>query len=212
MPYRSVTAFAPGSVGNLGPGLDILGLAVEGIGDEVTARPAARAGVVIQDPGHPDLPSDPARHAAGIAAAHVLARAGVDAGVELLCRKGLPLSGGQGGSAASAVAGAVAVNALFSLELGAAALLAAGFEAERVLAGPHGDNVAPALLGGATLVRALDPPDVVRLPVPEGLTVVLAHPDQRLRTADARAALPDAVPLALALAQAADIAALVAAL
>ena len=32
-----VTAFAPGSVGNLGPGLDVLGLAVAGAGDWVTA-------------------------------------------------------------------------------------------------------------------------------------------------------------------------------
>ena len=34
---KSATAFAPGGVGNIGPGLDILGLALSGPGDTVQA-------------------------------------------------------------------------------------------------------------------------------------------------------------------------------
>src|SRR3954447_23243692 len=112
---QSVTVFAPGGVGNVGPGLDILGLALAGHGDTVRAEWSDRAGVVILDPGHPDLPRDARRHTSGLAATAVLELAGSihsGTGVALTVCKGLPLSGGQGGSAASAVAAAVAVNTL----------------------------------------------------------------------------------------------------
>jgi len=84
--------------------------------------------------------------------------------------------------------------------------------AESIVAGRHLDNLAPSLLGGICLVRSMDPIDVVRLPVPDGLFIVLAHPSQRLRTADARAVLPDAIDRATALHQAAQVGAIVAAL
>jgi homoserine kinase len=127
-------------------------------------------------------------------------------------RKGLPLSGGQGGSAASAVAGAVAVNALLGDPLGRMELIEICLDAEEAVAGRHADNVAPALLGGIVLIRAMAPLDVVRLPVPADLYVVLARPEQRMRTAEARAVLPREIPLAVALHQAAHVAAMVAAL
>lgn len=131
-------------------------------------------------------------------------------GVSLQLQKGLPLAGGQGGSAASAVAGAVAADHLCDAGLDAAALLRCALTAEAAVAGRHADNLAPSLLGGLVLVRSLDPLDVIRLPVPGSLRVVLAHPDQQLRTRDARAALPASVARAVALAQAANVAAMVA--
>ena len=214
MPGTSrVTVFAPGSVGNVGPGLDILGLALTGAGDRVTAERTAHPGITILDPGHPDLPTDPDRHAAGIAAAAVLAAAGDSAtGLALRCRKELPLAGGQGGSAASALAGAVAANLLVGAPLDAVALLLAALASEERLAGRHADNIAPILLGGIVLVRSLDPVDVVALPVPAALRVVLAHPAQRMTTAEARAVLPATVPRGVAMYQAAQVAAMVAAL
>ncbi|HEX3868051.1 MAG TPA: hypothetical protein VHV78_14915, partial [Gemmatimonadaceae bacterium] len=105
--------FAPGSIGNVGPGLDILGCAITGAGDVVEAERSERPGVRVLDAGHPDLPALATRHASAIAATEVLRRAGsTKMGIELRVVKGLPLAGGQGGSAASAVAGAVATNAL----------------------------------------------------------------------------------------------------
>jgi homoserine kinase len=208
-----VTAFAPGSIGNVGPGLDILGLAVAGAGDEVTAERTGGSAIGVRDAGHRDLPTDPERNTAALAAREVLRRAGAAGmGLALTVRKGLPLAGGQGGSAASAVAAAVAVNHLLGGPLDPDALLAACLEAEATVAGRHADNVAPSLLGGIILVRATEPPDVVRLPVPTDLRVALVHPDQRLRTRESRAVLPQQVPLATALHQAAQVAAIVAAL
>ena len=209
---RQVTATAPGSIGNIGPGLDILGLAVAGRSDAVTAERTAEPGVSLADPGHAALSTDPRRHACAIAAADVLRRSGATGGLRLTVRKGLPLSAGQGGSGASAVAGAAAANGVLGSPLAREDLLVSCLAAEAAVAGRHADNVAPSLLGGAVLVRSLDPLDVVRLPCPPSLRVVLVQPAQQLRTADARAALPLQVPLGLALAQAANVAAMVAAL
>ena len=74
------------------------------------------------------------------------------------------------------------------------------------------DNIAPAICGGFVLVRAPNPPDFVRLPVPEGLTAVVVHPDLEIETAQARALLGDTVPLADAVRQWANLGALVHAL
>jgi homoserine kinase len=212
----SATAYAPGGVGNVGPGLDILGLALAGAGDTVKAEWTDVPGIQILDPGHPELPRDPRRHASGLAAHGVLERVkerwGPGRGIGLTVRKGLPLSGGQGGSAASAVAGAVAVNALLGHPLDEVSLVAPCLDAEAIVSGRHADNIVTSLLGGIILIRCLDPLDIVKLPVPEELWVVVARPEQRVRTADARAVLPAEIPRAVALHQAAQVGALVAAL
>lgn len=212
-----VTASAPGGIGNLGPGLDVIGCAVAGARDEVTAEWTHASGVHVQNPGHPDLPADPARHTSALAATAVLNAArqrGVQLprrGLALSVRKGLPLSAGQGGSAASAVAGAVATNRLLGDPLEATTLLACCLIAEEAVSGRHLDNIAASFYGGIVLVRSLDPIEVVRLPVPVGMRIVLAHPSQRLSTADARRVLPAAVSRATAIHQMAQVGAIVAA-
>ena len=207
----SVRAFAPGGIGNLGPGIDILGCAVTGPGDAVTASLADGDEIIVDDPGHADLPRDADRHASAIAAAAVLARAGVRTGMRLRIEKGLPLAGGQGGSAASAVAGAVAANALLGSPLDRTELLYAALTAEERLAGRHIDNLAPALFGGVLLIRSIEPLRFESLPVPGNLRIVLVHPEMQLRTADARAVLPTSIDRATALAQASAVAAMTAA-
>ncbi len=62
------------------------------------------------------------------------------------------------------------------------------------------------------LVRDPNPPDIVRLPVPKGLTVVVIHPDLEIETAKARALLGTTVPIADAVKQWANLGALVDAL
>lgn len=209
----TVCAIAPGGVGNLGPGLDILGCAVEGLHDRVWATRVDEAGISIDEPGHPDLPRDPERHTSALAAAEVLRRAGAeDVGVALTIEKGLPVSGGQGGSSASAVAGAVATNALIGHPLSENQLIEAALAAEMKISGCHADNVAPILLGGIILVRAIDPLDLVRLPTPDNLRIVLAHPEYQLSTAAARRVLPARIDRKTAFYQAAQVGAIVAAL
>lgn len=205
----AVRVFAPGSVGNVGPGLDIMGMALTGAGDTVEARRVEAAGVVVLDAGHPDLPSEAGANTAALAAQAALRLAGrSDAGLSLRITKGLPLSGGQGGSAASAVAGAVATNAILRLGLTERQLVESALAAEACVAGWHLDNILPSLVGGIVLIRDAGAFDYVKLPVPRGLRVVLAHPGQRLRTAEGRAVLPAEIPRDLALHQAAQVAAI----
>jgi homoserine kinase len=214
-----VIAYAPGGIGNLGPGLDVLGCAITGAGDQVLAWWTDRPGVVVVDAGHPDLPTEPSQNACAIAARAVLDRAvGIDAarGIALRTMKGLPLAAGQGGSSASAVAAAVAVNQLVVMaggdSLDRVGLLQAGLESEAAVAGRHLDNVASALMGGVICVRDIDPPDVSNVPVNMDLWFALAHPSIRVRTADARAVLPSLFPRSTLVAQLASVASLVNAL
>jgi homoserine kinase len=209
---NAVTVQAPGSIGNLGPGLDVLGCALTGAFDTVTVRMTDLQGITITDAGAPELPTDPDRHAAAVAAMAVLRRTSTRRGLTISCRKGLPLAGGQGGSAASAVAGAMATNQLLGEPLAARELLSCCLEAETAVAGRHLDNIAPSLLGGIILVRSIDPIDVHFLPVPPELRIVLALPHQRLSTAEARAALPQSLTRETAVHQMAHVAAMVHAL
>jgi len=205
-----VTVFAPGSISNLGAGFDCLGAAIGGKGDQVTARRTGDAGQVrVVSVSDPRIPLDPQRNTAALAAAVVLGRSGVAAGIELTIEKGLPLAGGMGGSAASAVAGAVAANALLEAELPRAALFEAALEAEAVVAGRHGDNVAPSLLGGAVLIVSLDPLELATIDVHPSVGLVLVTPDYQVPTAEARRVLPAAVSRGDAVAQAAHLAALI---
>lgn len=211
---RAIIAYAPGSIGNFGPGIDVLGVALTGAGDEVRASFNGTSEIVVAESGHPDLTRNPARHASAIAAREVLQRAGFsEYGVTLRVLKGLPLAGGQGGSAASAVAAAVAVNQLVSDAGGDAldshALLSATLVAESTVAGRHLDNLAPSLLGGVVCVRSIDPPDVSRVPVAAAMWIALAHPEIKVRTADARAVLPASVPRSVLIEQLAAVSALI---
>ena len=211
----SVTAFAPTTVSNVACGFDVLGFALHEPGDTVTAAFTSGTGVRIDDivGDHGRLPRDAAKNTAGIAAQALLDRAGERRGVTLTIRKGLPLSSGLGGSAASAVAATVAVNALVGAGASLETLMACAFEGERVGAGSaHGDNIAPAVYGGFVLVRVPNPPDVVRLPIPPGLTAVVVHPDLEIETARARALVGTQVPLADAIRQWANLGAFVDAL
>ncbi len=183
-------------------------------GDEVTAR-VTDAGVRIDDISndHGRLPRDAARNTAGVAARALLDAVGDRRGVALSIRKGLPLASGLGGSAASAAAAVVAVDALFGLHSPVERLVSCALEGERLGAGSaHADNIAPCLCGGFVLVRCAAPPDIVRLPVPAGLTAVVVHPDLEIETAMARALVGETVALRDAVQQWANLGALVDAL
>lgn len=207
----SVTAFAPATVSNVACGFDVLGFPLESPGDEVTATLAAsgvRIDDILNDGGR--LPRDAAKNTAGVAVLALLAAIGERRGVTLTIRKGLPLSSGLGGSAASAAAAVVAVNALMAANASIDTLVACALEGERLGAGSaHADNIAPCLCGGFVLVRCAHPPDIIRLPVPHGLTAVVVHPDLEIETAKARALLGDTVRLQDAVRQWANLGAFV---
>lgn len=197
-PDRSVSAFAPASIGNVICGFDVFGLALEQPGDVVTVRSVDTPGLTIAsiegDGG--SLPRAPDRNSATVAIAALLKATGRTDGLEVRIEKGLPLSGGMGGSAASSVAAAVAADALLGTQLPDEVLLECALAGEGIASGDaHLDNVAPALLGGLLLVRSEGHRTVVALPIPEGLSVALLHPHVEMRTREGRAAIGDTVSL-----------------
>lgn len=211
-PRPWVEAFAPATVSNLGPGFDCLGLAVEGLGDRVEARRSETPGVTLSaidgDGGRLSRAVD--ENTAAIAAAELVR--GTSLGVELKLHKGLPLGSGLGSSGASAAAAAVAVDAALGLQLPLEKLVEAARAAEGAACGAaHPDNVAPAIFGGIVLIPSVDPLRVVRLPAPP-VWLSIYTPGCEVKTADARAVLPSAVPLSATVQQAARLGLLVHAL
>ena len=207
----SVTAFAPASVASLGPGLGVLGLALDGPGNTVTARLTPGSGVRVikhasDDTGRPDGVC-----AAEAAASATLRQAGVESGIELEVAQDVPAEAGLGGAAASAVAAAYAVNLLIGSPLRKIELMNACLGAGDRGKGSDADNIAAALLGGMILIHARDPLDLIRLPVPEGLTAVVATPTLEAEGKRTRPDLASAVPSSELIANVAHASALVAA-
>src|SRR3989338_8803568 len=166
----TVAAFAPATVANVGPGFDVFGFALAGVGDTVEvrrrARPGARLVGVVGDGGR--LPREAAKNVASAVVMKMLKAVDARFGVEVTLRKGLPLGSGLGSSAASAVAAAVASNGLLGGRFSDEELLEFSRYGEKVACGAaHADNVASALLGGFTIVRSYEPLEVVRLTVPD---------------------------------------------
>ncbi len=190
-------AYAPATAANLGVGFDIIGLALEKPGDTVCVQPRDEPGVVITDiEGDGGMLSDnPTENCASVAANSVLNLIGAEIGVSMTIRKGLPIGSGLGSSAASAVAGAFAVNALFGNPLTRTQLLGPALDGEALVSGYHPDNVGPSLFGGITLFSAPRADAMVHLPVPQNLYLALVSPQVVIKTADARAVLPTQVSL-----------------
>lgn len=193
-----ITVFAPASIGNVAVGYDVLGAAVDGVGDRVTVRrleePVVRIGEITGRVT--DLPTTPAENTATAAVLDFQETRELDVGFEVSIEKGIPLGSGLGGSAASAVGAAVGAAHLLPGPVSRDELLSHALMGEQVASGAlHPDNVAPCLFGGLVLTREVDPLDLISLPVPTGVRCVLVRPDQVLPTREARACLPETLPL-----------------
>ncbi len=193
------TAFAPASSGNVAIGFDILGFSIGAIGDRATVRRIAEPTVrvsairgVVQD-----LPLQPEKNTAGRALQAMREALALPFGFEVEIDKGIPLSSGLGGSAASAVAAVVAANAVLPRPASRLELLKFAMQGEAVASGSlHVDNIAPSLYGGLVLTVGIDNPRVKQIPVPPSIRAVVVHPHMLLSTKQARAILKRTVDLA----------------
>jgi homoserine kinase len=213
MRLQSATASAPASIGNVCVGFDILGQAFDAARDVVTAvredKPGIRLGEVSGLVSK--LPDRPEENTALAAAAAVVKAAGSTSGMRLSIEKGVPLAAGMGGSAASAVAGAAAANALLGEPFSLEQLLPFALEGERVASDPpHWDNVMASLLGGLVLAASEQPALVQRLPAPDGLAAIVLHPEVKVETRMARSILSPQVPMKVAVEHSRRVAAFVA--
>ncbi|WP_375583174.1 homoserine kinase [Cyclobacterium xiamenense] len=215
MEKQKVTAFAPATVANVSCGFDILGFAVEDLGDRVSVSLSGQPGIRVThiegDQGK--LPYEVTKNTCSVAIRAMAEALNFEGGLEIELYKGLPLGSGMGSSAASAVAALVAANTLLGNPFEKKDLLPFAIESERIACGAgHADNVAPALLGGFVLIREYHPLDVIPLHVPRGLYCTLVHPHLVLNTSDSRSVLRRSVSLQDATTQSGNIAGLVAGL
>jgi homoserine kinase len=188
-----VTAFAPASIGNVGVGFDMLGLAMAGVGDRVSVRRSETNGIrILEVRGldgeiHPYLSTETDHNTASIAAKALWRAHGDTSGLELIVQKGVPLQSGMGSSAASAVAAAVAVNALLTEPMAIEDLLPFALQGEAYASGgAHADNVAPSLIGGLVLCPTVLMPRTIKLPALSGISSVLIHPELQIHTGQSR--------------------------
>jgi homoserine kinase len=212
---REITAFAPASVSNVACGFDIMGFALDQPGDAVTVRFAKSQGVHIKSVtgSTSSLPTDPARNTAAAPVAALLKHCGNQRGVEIEIVKGVPVGGGIGSSAASAVAAAVACNELLGLHLTKKELLPFAIEGEKIASDAiHVDNLSPSLWGGFILVRGYEPIDVVQVKAPPNIWCTVIHPHIEIQTKASRKLLPKNVPLADLVTQTGNAAGLIAGL
>lgn len=188
----------------------MLGLAVEGPGDEVRLERVSGASSIEEITGLDAelIPREPGSNVVTVAAEAMLRALGEAGGVRVWLRKGIPQSGGLGGSAASSVAGAFAAAVACGHAPQPVEVMAAALTAEATVAGRHLDNIAACVLGGLTLVRSTDPIDVVRVPLGRPLYVALVTPAVRLETRTARSVLAPTLDRAAWVQQMANTAAL----
>ena len=186
---------SPATIGNVGPGFDCLGLCLDGLGDRLEGRAASKVMIgAITGRQKDKLPTDPTKNSATIAAKYLLEKLGYNGGIEISIHRSLPLSGGLGASASSAVGGALLAAALLNREDDKNLILESALVGETFVAGKHLDNIAPCLFGGLTLVRSLEPIDIVQVPTKVPWWLSVYTPDAELDTKKARTVLDVSLP------------------
>ena len=188
--------FCPATVSNLSCGFDILGLALESVGDEMTISRNNNGSIRILQTEGPALPMQTEKNVAGVAAESLRYRLNCTDGFDISIAKRIKPGSGIGSSAASAAGAVWGINALLGQPLSTQELIVHAMDGEAIASkARHADNVAPALLGGFVLIRSYEPLDIIQIPYPEDLTLALIHPQIEIRTAEARALLGEQISL-----------------
>ncbi|MEN9946714.1 MAG: hypothetical protein RLZZ293_1100 [Pseudomonadota bacterium] len=209
---EKVSAFAPATSANLGVGFDILGLALDAVGDTVHLTKRSDGQIIIEKINSVEgLPLNSQQNTASFALQQMCLDLGINCGFSLTIDKGIAIGSGMGGSAASAVAAVVALNGFLQQPVDKSSLVKYALYGEELASGGrHADNVAPCVFGGITLIHNLDPLAVISLPYPE-LVAVIIHPHLTVKTKEARAILSSNINLKQYIAQSAKLAATISA-
>ncbi|TBX70186.1 homoserine kinase [Flavobacterium silvisoli] len=199
---NEIKVFCPATIANLNCGFDVMGLCLEGIGDEMIFRKVPEKGIRITEITGADLPYETDKNVAGVAALALIKSANPDFGFEIEIHKKIKAGSGIGSSSASAAGAVYGINELLGRPFSKHELVAFAMKGEVIASGSeHADNVAPCLLGGFTLVRGYNPLDVIKIESPSEIYAVVLHPHIEVKTADSRAVLPSSIPLKTAITQ-----------
>lgn len=193
---NGVRLFSPATISNLSCGFDVLGLCLETIGDYMEIIKSKKKGIYITSIIGEKIPYDVKKNVAGVASEALIDSLKPDFGFEIKIDKKIKPGSGIGSSAASSVGAVVGINHLLGNPFKLKELIPYALEGEKLACGSkHSDNVAPAILGGITLVRSTKPIDIIKLPIPKNLKAVIIHPKIEIKTADARKVLDKSIPL-----------------
>lgn len=209
-----VTVQVPATSANLGPGFDVLGLALSLYDDvvaEVLSPEVGAPEITVEGEGADSVPLDESHLVHRAVCAGFQAMGITPPRLRLHCRNEVPHGRGLGSSSAAIVSGLWAARALV---VGGTELWSdhAVFEVAARIEG-HPDNVAPAVYGGLTLAYEADSQyQVERFDVRDDLSPVVLVPDHPMDTEVARGLLPTSVAHADAVFTSARTALLVAAL
>ena len=201
-----IKLFSPATVANVACGFDVLGLCLDTIGDEMVVRKVDKKGVRITKIEGFKLPFETELNVAGVSALAMYQELQPDCGFEIEIKKNIKPGSGIGSSAASAVGSVYGINALLGSPLNKTQLTQFAIKGEALASGSeHADNIAPALFGGFTLVKSVNPLEILQIPSPDNLYVTIIHPQIEIKTAISRAILPKNVPLKAAINQWANV-------
>ena len=210
---KEIKIFCPATIANLSCGFDVLGLCLATAGDEMIIRKSDIKGVRITKIVGADLPLETENNVAGVAALAMLETVETEFGFEIEIYKHIKAGSGIGSSAASAAGAVFGINELLGQPFSRKELVQFAMQGEKLASGnAHADNVAPALLGGFTLVRSYNPLDIIKIESPSELYATVVHPQIELKTSDARSVLKQTVSLKSAIMQWGNVGGLVAGL
>lgn len=199
---ESIKIFCPATVANLSCGFDVLGLCLDTVGDEMVISKSPVKGIRITKIIGANLPLETEKNVAGIAAQALLKELNLDFGFDIEIHKNIKAGSGIGSSAASAAGAVYGINELIGQPFSRKELVYYAMKGEALASGSeHADNVAPALLGGFTLIRGYSPLDIIRIESPNDLFVTVVHPQIELKTSEMRAVLTPEISLKSAITQ-----------
>ena len=149
-----------------------------------------------------ELPLETSKNVAGVAALALLDAIDYKFGFEIEIYKNIKPGSGIGSSAASAAGAVFGINELLGKPFTRKELVEFAMKGEAIASGSeHADNVAPAILGGITLVRSSAPLDIIKIESPSELYATVIHPQIELKTSEMRAVLQPMIPLKSAILQ-----------
>ncbi|WP_375579073.1 homoserine kinase [Marivirga tractuosa] len=208
---KKIKVFAPATIANVGPGYDILGLALEGVGEHLEIELLDSDAIIIHPiPEYPDLPLSPNENIAGIVAQAMLNQLGLKQGLSIKIEKAVKPGSGLGSSGCTAAATAFALNELLDQAFSQLELVEFAMLGEKATSGKaHADNVAASLVGGFCIIKSYHPLEILNIPFPKELRIVVAHPQIEVKTADSKKILKKEMVLPDVITQMGNIAALI---
>ncbi len=211
---NKIKIFSPATIANVGPGFDVMGFALEGVGEHIIVEKTDTHSLAIKPvAGFSSLPTDADKNVATIAVQAMLDKLGRNQGFEFEIIKNIKPGSGLGTSASSSAGAVYAVDELLERPFSRYELVQFAMEGEKYLSGKaHADNVAPALLGGFQLVRGYNPLDIISLGYPKDIYVTVIHPQVEIQTSEARKILKDMVSMEDSVTQWGNLAGLIAGL